>query len=41
MEKIQEKKMYFQAGIKYQEDQAARKKSLRDTMEKKIEGLRQ
>lgn len=40
IEKIQERKMFFQEGIKYQEDLAARKKSLRDTMQKKMEELK-
>lgn len=40
LEKIQERKMFFQEGIKYQQEEAARRKALRDTMEKKIEGLK-
>lgn len=39
MEKIHERKMFFLEGVKYKEAEAARKKTLRETMQKKMEGL--
>lgn len=36
----QERKIFFQEGIKFQEDKVARNKELRVTMQKKIEELR-
>lgn len=40
LDKIQERKLYFHEGIKYQEDENARKKSLQATMRKKIDELK-
>lgn len=32
--------MFFQEGVKYQEEQVSRNKTLRNTMQKKVEELR-
>jgi len=40
VERIKERKQFFQEGIIFQQTEAAREKSLRNTMKKKIEGLR-
>jgi len=40
LEKIEERKKFFEEGLKFQEDEISRKKALRATMEKKIEELK-
>ncbi|XP_003243991.1 cilia- and flagella-associated protein 45-like [Acyrthosiphon pisum] len=40
LERIKERKDFFQEGITYQQAEAAREKALRNTMQKKIDGLR-
>ncbi|KAE9525211.1 hypothetical protein AGLY_014396 [Aphis glycines] len=40
LERIKERKQYFQEGVIYQQREAAREKALRATMKKKVEGLR-
>ncbi|KAL5237785.1 hypothetical protein ACI65C_005195 [Semiaphis heraclei] len=41
VERIKDRKEFFQEGIIFQQTESAREKSLRNTMKKKIEGLRQ
>jgi len=40
LEKIKERKQFFQEGVIYQQGEAAREKALRATMQKKVEELR-